>query len=120
MKSPRAVTVVTAALFCLSAAGMVIFPLLAELQRRYALPTYGLGLMSGIYFAGALLGQGLVSGLGDGRWARPLLVAAFVAGTASRSGLRPQPVYGSSRSPGPSEVSRSVSSFLRPADWSRS
>ncbi len=60
--------------FFLAAAGGLVFPLLAELQDLHDLPTWGLGLISGLFFVGAVLGQLVFAPLGDRGRARFLLL----------------------------------------------
>ena len=60
--------------FFLAAAGGLVFPLLAELQDVHGLPTWGLGLISGLFFVGAVVGQLVFAPLGDRGRARVLLL----------------------------------------------
>ena len=60
--------------FFLAAAGGLVFPLLAELQDVHDLPTWGLGLISGLFFVGAVVGQLVFAPLGDRGRARILLL----------------------------------------------
>ena len=60
--------------FFLAAAGGLVFPLLAELQDVHGLPTWGLGLISGLFFVGAVIGQLVFAPLGDRGRARGLLL----------------------------------------------
>lgn len=69
--------------FFLAAGGGVIFPLLAELQDAHGLPTWGLGLISALFFAGSVLGQLVIAPLGDRGQARRLLVVGVVANVAA-------------------------------------
>jgi MFS family permease len=70
------------ATFLLAASGGTIFPLLAELQEAHDLPTWGLGLISSLFFAGAVGGQLLLAPLADRGHARPMLVGGLVASIA--------------------------------------
>src|SRR6188474_1009661 len=62
------------ATFFVAAGGGLIFPLLAELQEAHDLPTWGLGVISALFFAGAVVGQLVLAPLADRGHTRPLLL----------------------------------------------
>ncbi len=62
------------ATFFVAAGGGLIFPLLAELQDAHGLPTWGLGVISAMFFAGAVSGQLLLAPYADRGRARGLLL----------------------------------------------
>jgi MFS family permease len=69
--------------FFLAAGGGLIFPLLAELQEAHELPTWGLGVISALFFAGSVVGQLLLAPLGDRGHARALLLVGAAANVAA-------------------------------------
>jgi predicted MFS family arabinose efflux permease len=70
------------ATFLLSASGGTIFPLLAELQEAHHLPTWGLGVISSLFFAGAVGGQLLLAPFADRGHARTMLLGGLIASVA--------------------------------------
>ena len=66
--------------FFVSAGGGLIFPLLADLQEVHDLPTWGLGVISALFFAGAGFGQLVLAPLADrGRTRQLLMVGALLS-----------------------------------------
>lgn len=65
----------------------VLFPLLADLQDRYDLPTWGLGAMTAAAFATSLLVQLGVAPLADKGHARRLLLGGLALGSVTLIGL---------------------------------
>jgi MFS family permease len=80
--SPPAVWPLFVATFLLAASGGTIFPLLAELQEAHDLPTWGLGVISSLFFAGAVGAQLLLAPLADRGHARAMLLGGLVASVA--------------------------------------
>jgi MFS family permease len=66
------------ATFFVAAGGGLIFPLLAELQEAHDLPTWGLGVISALFFAGAVCGQLVLAPYADRGHTRRLLVIGAV------------------------------------------
>ena len=66
------------ATFFVAAGGGLIFPLLAELQKAHDLPTWGLGVISALFFAGAVSGQLVLAPYADRGHTRRLLVVGAV------------------------------------------
>jgi MFS family permease len=64
--------------FFVAAGGGLIFPLLAELQEAHDLPTWGLGVISALFFAGAVSGQLVLAPYADRGHTRRLLVTGVV------------------------------------------
>jgi MFS family permease len=64
--------------FFLAAGGGLVFPLLAELQDAHGLPTWGLGVVAGLFFVGSIIGQLGFAPLGDRGHARRLLVVGVL------------------------------------------
>ena len=69
--------------FVLNAATSAVFALLAELQRTYHLPDYGLGLLSAAAFASSLVAQLTLAGWADRGYARHLLLVGLGLAIAS-------------------------------------
>lgn len=69
--------------FFLAAGGGLVFPLLAELQDRHDLPTWGLGVISALFFVGSVAGQLGLAPLGDRGHARRLLLAGVALNMAA-------------------------------------
>ena len=69
--------------FVLNAATSAVFALLAELQRTYHLPDYGLGLLSAAAFASSLVAQLTLAGWADRGYARHLLLLGLGLAIAS-------------------------------------
>ena len=65
----------------------VLFPLLADLQDRYDLPTWGLGAMTAAAFATSLIVQLSVAPLADKGHARRLLLGGLALGALTLVGL---------------------------------
>ena len=65
------------ATFVLAAANGVVFPLLADIQDAYDLPTYGLGIISGTSFIASLIGLLVFSGQADRGRAKWLLLGGL-------------------------------------------
>lgn len=66
------------ATFFVAAGGGLIFPLLADLQDEHHLPTWGLGVISGMYFVGAVVGQLVLAPYADRGHTRRLLMAGAI------------------------------------------
>jgi MFS family permease len=66
------------ATFFVAAGGGMIFPLLADLQEAHDLPTWGLGMISALYFVGAVTGQLVLAPYADRGHTRGLLLAGAV------------------------------------------
>lgn len=66
------------ATFFIAAGGGLIFPLLAELQEAHDLPTWGLGVISALFFAGAVGGQLVLAPYADRGHTRRLLIVGAV------------------------------------------
>jgi len=64
--------------FFVAAGGGMIFPLLADLQEAHGLPTWGLGVISALFFAGAVVGQLVLAPLADRGHTRQLLLIGAV------------------------------------------
>src|SRR6478609_7961627 len=64
--------------FFVAAGGGMIFPLLADLQKAHGLPTWGLGVISALFFAGAVVGQLVLAPLADRGHTRQLLLIGAV------------------------------------------
>ncbi len=76
---------VLAAAVCLEAVGVgVLFPLLASIQQKDHLATYGLGLMSGASFFAGLVAQLGVGPFLDGSRARRVLLGGLALGAISQ------------------------------------
>jgi MFS family permease len=69
--------------FFLATGGGLVFPLLAELQDAHDLPTWGLGLIAGLFFLGSVVGQLGFAPLGDRGHARLLLVTGVAVNIGS-------------------------------------
>ena len=65
------------ATFVIAAGNGVVFPLLADLQDEHGLPTYGLGIISGVSFIASLLGMLVLSGQADRGRAKLLMVGGL-------------------------------------------
>ena len=65
------------ATFVIAAGNGVVFPLLADLQDEHDLPTYGLGIISGVSFIASLLGMLVFSGQADRGRAKLLMVGGL-------------------------------------------
>lgn len=76
-KAAGSLGVVLAAMFVLAATNGIVFPLLAELQDTYDLPTWGLGAISAAAFAVGLVVQLSVAGLADRGHAKTLLLTGL-------------------------------------------
>jgi MFS family permease len=64
--------------FFVAAGGGMIFPLLADLQEAHHLPTWGLGVISAMYFVGAVSGQLVLAPYADRGHTRRLLMVGAV------------------------------------------
>ncbi len=64
--------------FFVAAGGGMIFPLLADLQEAHHLPTWGLGVISAMYFVGAVSGQLVLAPYADRGHTRRLLMIGAV------------------------------------------
>jgi len=64
--------------FFVAAGGGMIFPLLADLQEVHHLPTWGLGVISAMYFVGAVSGQLVLAPYADRGHTRRLLMIGAV------------------------------------------
>jgi predicted MFS family arabinose efflux permease len=64
--------------FFVAAGGGMIFPLLADLQDAHDLPTWGLGVISALFFAGAVSGQLVLAPFADRGHTRRLLLGGAV------------------------------------------
>ncbi len=73
--------------FLVCSAGGLVFPLLADLQDAHGLPTWGLGAISALYFAGAVGGQLVLAPLADRGHARTLLLAGVGLAVAAMVGF---------------------------------
>src|SRR4051812_19720983 len=71
------------ATFFVAAGGGLIFPLLAELQEAHDLPVWGLGVISALFFAGAVGGQLVLAPYADRGHTRRLLIAGAVLSVAA-------------------------------------
>lgn len=69
--------------FFVAASGGMIFPLLADLQEAHDLPTWGLGVISALFFAGAVSGQLVLAPYADRGHTRRLLLAGAVLSVVS-------------------------------------
>src|SRR6476620_7498769 len=65
------------ATFVIAAGNGVVFPLLADLQDEHGLPTYGLGIISGVSFLASLVGMLVLSGQADRGRAKLLMVGGL-------------------------------------------
>ena len=77
--------IVLAATATLTASTSVVFPLLAQLQQAYGLPTWSLGVISGSAFIAGLAAQLLLAPLADRGHVRLLLLGGL--GLAAASGI---------------------------------
>lgn len=68
--------------FLLAASAGVVFVLLSDFQDAFGLPTWGLGLIAGMGFLGALSVQLLLAPLADRGQARVVAVVGLASGTA--------------------------------------
>ncbi len=82
---PPGLAVLLAATATLTASTSVVFPLLAQLQDAYGLPTWSLGVISGAAFLAGLVSQLLLAPLADRGHARLLLLGGL--GIAVVSGV---------------------------------
>ena len=64
-----------------------IFTLVAQIQDEYGIPTYGLGLITGVYFLGSLIAQLGLSKYADRGFARVLLVVGMTSSVVSLLGF---------------------------------
>ena len=71
------------ATFVIAAGNGVVFPLLADLQDAHDLPTYGLGIISGVSFIASLLGMLVFSGQADRGRAKLLMVGGLALSVVS-------------------------------------
>jgi len=69
--------------FFLAAGGGLVFPLLAELQSTHGLPTWGLGVIAGLFFLGSVVGQLVFAPFGDRGHARRLLIGGVAINIGS-------------------------------------
>ena len=67
----------------LMASGSVVFTLLPSMQDEVGFPTWGFGLIAGIFFAASLVAQLALARFADQGKARVLLVTAILLGVAS-------------------------------------
>lgn len=65
------------------ASGSVVFTLLPSMQEEVGFPTWGFGLIAGIFFASSLLAQLFLARLADKGQATTLLMAAILLGVSS-------------------------------------
>ncbi|HEX9258138.1 MAG TPA: MFS transporter [Acidimicrobiales bacterium] len=89
----------------LAASNSVFFPLLAQLQDAYGLPTWGLGLISGTGFLVGLVVQLTVAGFADRGYARVLLLSSL--GVSVAGGL----LFAASSSLTPIVIARALGGF---------
>lgn len=67
----------------LMASGSVVFTLLPSMQEKVGFPTWGFGLIAGIFFASSLVAQLFLARFADRGKARVLLMAAILLGVSS-------------------------------------